>query len=228
MKRCAHLPGRIDRLVFRQHAFTLVEVLVALVVFAVLSVISYRTLSSIFDTRERLSQQSATLRDQALLFTRLEADLGAILPRAIRNADGVNEPALKVASAAVAAIDPVLVFSRTGFAGGAGTGAAPQRIGYRLNEGKLELLIWDGLDAAPRAQPAAYVALRNVREFRWRVLDQRGNWRADWPSRDDATPTAASTALPAALELTLTSDSGASMVRLFALRELRNTSLPNG
>lgn len=228
MKPRAKLPGRIDRPFFRQCAFTLVEVLVALVVFAVLSVISYRTLSSIFDTRERLSQQSATLRDQALFFTRLEADLGAILPRAIRNADGVNEPALKVLSAAVSSIDPVLVFSRTGFAGGAGASAAPQRIGYRFNEGKLELLIWDGLDSAPRAQPVAHTALRNVREWRWRVLDQRGNWRADWPSRDDATPAAASTALPAALELTLTVDNGATMVRLFALRELRNASLPNG
>ena len=212
----------------RQAAFTLVEVLVALVVFALLSIISYRTLSSILDTRERLGQQSATLRDQALFFTRLETDLGAILPRSVRNADGVNEPALKVLSATVSSIDPALVFSRTGFAGGAGAGTAPQRVGYRLHDGKLELLIWDGLDAAPRAQPAVYTALRNVREWRWRVLDQRGNWRADWPSRDDATTATASTALPAALELTLTGDLGSAMVRVFALRDHRNVGLPNG
>jgi len=217
----------IDRRRARQQAFTLVEVLVALVVFAVLSVISYRVLSSILESRERLGQQSATLRDQALFFTRLEADLGAMLPRDVRNADGVNEPALKVLSAAVSSIDPLLVFSRTGFAGAAGTSAAPQRIAYRLNEGKLELLIWDGLDAAPRSQPAVYTALRNVREWRWRVLDQRGNWRADWPARDGTTPAAISTALPAALELTLSIENGGSMVRVFALRDLRKGDLPN-
>ncbi|MBC7622987.1 MAG: type II secretion system protein GspJ, partial [Aeromicrobium sp.] len=99
--------------------------------------------------------------------------------------------------------------------------AAPQRVGYRLNEGRLELLIWDGIDVAPRAVPTAYTALKNVREFRWRVLDARGNWRADWPSRDDnSTPTFASTALPAALELTLTQGDAAPIIRMFALREV--------
>ncbi|MFM7460408.1 MAG: type II secretion system minor pseudopilin GspJ, partial [Burkholderiales bacterium] len=201
--------------------FTLVEVMVALLVFAVLTVIGYRTLSSMFDTRERLALQSGTLRDQALFFARIESDLGAVLPRAARNADGVSEPALKVLSAVSSAIDPVIVFSRTGFAGSTGASAAPQRIGYRLNEGKLELLIWDGIDVAPRALPAAYTALKNVREFRWRVLDTRGNWRADWPARDDSsTPSFASTALPAALELTLTQGDTPPIVRLFALREV--------
>jgi general secretion pathway protein J len=201
--------------------FTLVEVMVALLVFAVLTVIGYRTLSSMFDTRERLAVQSGTLRDQALFFTRIESDLGAILPRAARNADGVSEPALKVLTAASSAVDPVIVFSRTGFAGSTGANAAPQRIGYRLNEGKLELLIWEGIDAAPRALPAAYTALNNVREFRWRVLDARGTWRADWPARDDSsTPSFASTALPAALELTLTQGDAPPIVRLFALREV--------
>jgi type II secretion system protein J len=85
----------------------------------------------------------------------------------------------------------------------------------------LELLIWDGIDVAPRALPAAYTALKNVREFRWRVLDNRGNWRADWPARDDSnTPSFASTALPAALELTLTQSDAPPIVRLFALREV--------
>ncbi len=195
--------------------------MVALLVFAVLTVIGYRTLSSMFDTRERLAMQTGTLRDQALFFTRIESDLGAVLPRAARNADGVSEPALKVLSAASSAIDPVIVFSRSGFAGSAGASAAPQRIGYRLNEGKLELLIWDGIDVAPRALPAAYTALKNVREFRWRVLDNRGNWRADWPARDDSnTPSFASTALPATLELTLTQSDAPPIVRLFALREV--------
>jgi general secretion pathway protein J len=205
-------------------AFTLVEVLVALVIFAVLAVIGYRTLSSIFDARERLSQQSSVLRDQALFFTRLEADLGALLPRKTRNADGVSEPELMVLSAAVSAVDPVIVFTRTGFAGASGANAAPQRIGYRLNDGKIELLVWDGIDAAPRALPNTYSALANVREFRWRVLDRSGNWRADWPIRTGVpSATAASVVsspFPAALELTLVQGDAAPIVRLFALREV--------
>lgn len=216
-------PGRIRRAAPQQHAFTLIEVLVALLVFAVLSVISYRTLSSIIDTREHLGRQTAVLRDQALFFTRLEADLGAILPRAVRNADGVVEPALKVLAATTSSIDPVIVFSRAGFAGASGASAAPQRVGYRLNEGKLELLIWHGLDAAPRAEPNVYAALDGVREFRWRVLDKSGNWRADWPPRaESASASTVASSLPAALELTLIQNNAAPLLRLFALRDLAN------
>lgn len=205
-------------------AFTLVEVLVALAIFAVLAVIGYRTLSSMFQAREHLATQSTRLRDQALFFTRLESDIGAMLPRPIRNADGVTEPGLQVLSAAVSAVDPVIVFSRTGFAGAMGaTGAtggngAPQRVGYRLNEGKLELLVWDGLDAAPRARPNAYTALNDIREFKWRILDKSGNWRPEWPIRSESP--SSQTTLPAALEVTITPVNAAPIVRLFALREL--------
>ncbi|MCA3042075.1 MAG: type II secretion system minor pseudopilin GspJ [Burkholderiales bacterium] len=206
---------------YRESGFTLIEVTVALLVFAVLTLIGYRTVSSMFDARQHLAVQTSKLRDQALFLTRIESDLGSILPRTVKNADGVSEPALKVLAAASSAIDPVIVFSRSGFAGATGINAAPQRIGYRLNEGKLELLIWEGVDVAPRAQPAAYTALNNVREFRWRVLDAGGSWRTDWPTRDDgSTASFASTALPAALELTLTQGDTPPIVRLFALREV--------
>ncbi len=206
------------RLTTKSRGFTLIEILIALAIFAVLAVIGYRTLSSMFQAREHLSVQSTVLRDQALFFTRMESDLGAILPRPTRNADGVEEPDLLVLSAAISSIDPVIVFSRTGFAGAAGSAAAPQRVGYRLNEGKLELLVWDGLDAAPRARPNAYTALNGVREFKWRVLDASGTWRPEWPIRGE--PLSSQTRLPAALEMTITPTNGAPIVRVFALREV--------
>jgi general secretion pathway protein J len=207
----------------RQHAFTLIEVLVAIAIFAILALISYRTLSSVLDTRERLQKSSAELRDQALFFARLENDLNAMLPRTIRNGDGQLEPAL-VLEATTNANDPLIRFSRAGFAANTGAEAAPQRIGYRLKDNQIELLIWDGIDQAPRAAPTAHVALKNIQAFQWRVLVRTANketsWRLGW------LPTAANevSLLPAALEVTLTPTNGASIVRLFALREVRGAS----
>ncbi len=206
----------------RQSAFTLIEVMVAMAIFAVLAVISYKTLSSIFDTRERLQVASSALRDQALFFARIENDLNALLPRPVRNGDGATEPALKILAATQTADDATIVFSRTGFAAASGAAATPQRIGYRLKDNTVELLIWDGLDQAPRALPNVYAALKSVRDFRWRVLekerinDPNATWRLDWDSGN------AATTLPVALELSITPVVGPALVRIFPLRSVGN------
>ncbi len=205
-----------------QFAFTLIEVMVAMAIFAVLAVISYKTLSSIFDTRERLQIASSALRDQALFFARIESDLNALLPRPIRNGDGATEPALKILAATQTADDATIVFSRTGFAAASGTAAAPQRIGYRLKDNTVELLIWDGLDLAPRALPNVYASLKGIRDFRWRILekerinDPSATWRLDWDSGN------AVTTLPVALELSITPVAGPPLVRIFSLRSVGN------
>ncbi len=209
-----------------QSAFTLIEVMVAMAIFAALAVISYKTLSSIFDTRDRLQTASSALRDQALFFARIESDLNALLPRPVRDGDGAPQPALKILPVAQRADDATIVFTRTGFAAGTGAAAAPQRVGYRLKDNTIELLIWDGLDQAPRTLPNAYPALKGIREFRWRILEKErvddltAGWRLDWPTRNDTDLTSV---MPAALELTLTPVAGAPVVRVFSLRDISTT-----
>jgi general secretion pathway protein J len=211
-----------------QLAFTLIEVLVALAIFAILALISYRTLSSIFETRERLQKSSQVLRDQALFFARLENDLSAILPRAIRNGDGQMEAALVIATPQNTN-DAIIRMTRAGFAANVGSYAAPQRIGYRLKDNTLELIIWDGIDLAPRSEPKAYDALKNIREFRWRVLakpnpnDREAIWLNEW-TPNAASPQANQTQLPLALEVTLSPVEGAPVVRLFSLRDVRGAT----
>jgi general secretion pathway protein J len=211
-----------------QFAFTLIEVMVALAIFAVLTLIAYRTLTSVIDTRERLQKMSSTLRDQALFFSRLENDIAAIMPLTIRNGDGQGEQALILLPPSNPN-DAIIRFTRAGFAANAGISAAPQRIGYRLKDKNIELLIWDGLDLAPRSEPTAYIALKNIREFRWRALSitngQNENWLSGWSPSDQAA--AVSTRLPAALEVTLVPEEGAPIVRVFSLRQLRGSGDAN-
>lgn len=197
----------------RQAAFTLIELLVAMTIFAVLAVISYRTLDSLFKTREHLSVQSSRLRDVALLFARLENDFAVALDRRVRNTDNQLEDALRLSPLIPADNDASLVFTRTGFGGAGGASAGPQRIGYRLREGTLQLVLWPSLDMAPRTAPAAHDALTGVREANWRAMDRSGNFFAEWRSngpQDVAT-------FPTAVELAITLSSGEQYVRLFAL-----------
>jgi general secretion pathway protein J len=204
-----------------QKGFTLIELLVALAIFAILSLLSYRTLGSLFQTREQLNIESAKWRDAALFFSRVENDLAAVLNRPIRTADGRSAAPLCLAS--FATNDAALTFTRTGFADANGTSAAPQRIGYRLSEGNLEWLLWPTLDQAPRSVAAAYPALKNVRDAKWRALGNftdNANWRAEWPQAPATCelPDPKVNVFPRALELTITLNSGETLTRIFSLR----------
>jgi general secretion pathway protein J len=196
--------------------FTLIELLVALAIFAILSLISFRTLSSIFQTREHLQVETARLRDAALLFARLDSDMTGLLDRKIRNADGLEEASFRLVSRPQSTEDPVLAFTRVGFADAGGGSTAPQRVGYRLKDNKLELLLWPALDLAPRTLPQAYAALGNVREATWRALDRGGNRVPDWPVPSSSAGSGGP--YPAAIELKLVLITGEEFTRLYAIR----------
>lgn len=201
----------------KQSGVTLIELLVAMAIFAIIAVMAYRTLGSVFQTREQLQTESAKWRDTALFFSRLENDLGALLNRPITNADNLPEPAFLLRRLPAGVNEATLTFTRTGFADTDGAMAAPQRVGYRLRDGKLELLIWPGLDQAPRATPQVFAALKNVREASWRALHPTQSWLPGWEKLESDT-----LAFPAALELSLTLASGEKITRTFAIRNYSN------
>ena len=200
-------------MIHRQRAFTLIELLVAMTIFAVLAVISYRTLDSLFKTREHLNTQSSRLRDVALLFARLENDFAVVIARRVRNADNQLDDALRLSPLLPAANDASLVFTRSGFGGSVGYSSGPQRLGYRLRDGILELVMWPQLDMAPRILPQAHAALTDVREAKWRAMDRAGNFVSEWRS----TGAEGATYFPSALELSITLSSGEQYTRLFTL-----------
>jgi general secretion pathway protein J len=188
----------------KQTAFTLIELLIALTIFAILSVISYRALASIFQTREQLNIESTKWRDLSLC-------LNAYTP---------------------AANEATLAFTRTGFADATNENGAPQRVGYRLTDEKLEWLWWPALDQAPRTTPAAYPALSNVTQAKWRALPAGGsaNWQTDWPAAPSncARVEKGAAIFPAALELSLTLTTGETITRVFALRPANAESAASG
>lgn len=201
----------------RQRAFTLIEVLAALVIFALMAVMSYRALSAVLDSREQLAAETAKWRDLSLFFARIEQDLDAVLNRPARSADDLFQPAFALNPDSTA--ETLLAFTRTGYAQAEGGLAAPQRVGYRLREGKVELVLWPQLDMPPRAALQAFTALPRIGDMRVRAMDAQGNWQARWPvPGTPAAGGAAAGALPNALELSITLPSGEVVTRLFAMR----------
>jgi general secretion pathway protein J len=194
----------------RQRGFTLVEVLVALTIFALMSMLAYRGLNSVLETRAHLSDDNRRWRDIVLTLAQLEQDMSQAVNRPVRDSSGLTQPAL-LGNPQARADEAQLSVSRMGSAWQSGVAADVQRHAYRLNNGTLEQLVWPVLDQAPLSAPQVHRLLERVARFELRYLDAGGNWQPRWPLPGVAT------VLPAALEVVLELDGGTTVTRVFVL-----------
>lgn len=73
--------------------FTLIEILIALTVFAIMAAISSAALYDVFHTREMLNKQANQLNKLQLAYSLLSNDLQQVLPRPVRGYNMMMEPA---------------------------------------------------------------------------------------------------------------------------------------
>jgi general secretion pathway protein J len=192
----------------RRDGFTLIEVLIALSILALVATLGYRALAALTDSEARLAAEGVHWRNLDALFARLEADARAALPREVRTGAG-TEPAWIGRVGADG--DAELTFSRAGPEFSLEAGSAGQRIGYRLRGGAVEVLYWPYLDQPAAATPQAYALAGDITRFRVSYLDARGTWRDRWPMLGEPV-------VPRAIRVALTLGSGEVVERWLALR----------
>ena len=191
--------------------FTLVELLVALAIFSVMSVMAYRGLNSALDTRDHLMQDNRKWRELAVFFTQMKEGMSNVVNRPVRDNGDLLAPAFLGKSAWVGEDDAQLTFTRMGFSGQQSSLGDLQRFAYRLRENKIEQLVWPVLDQAPHTRPAVNQALSNVATFVVRYMDQKGLWQENWPVAGQ------NEALPRAIEVKIGLQSGEQVTRIFTL-----------
>ena len=191
--------------------FTLVELLVALAIFALLTAFSYRGLNAMLESREALQKESRKWRDVTLFVGRVERDLAAVLDRPARAATSGNPQAPVTSVIEDGTARDGLGLTRSGVVLQENALAAPQRIAYRKVEDRVERLSWNSVDAAPRDEATAVPLIAGIAGLDFRFLTEGGEWRTTWA------PPGADPRLPAAVEMTLRLASGETIVRLFDL-----------
>ncbi len=160
-----------------QRGLTLVELMVAVSLLAIVGLLGYRGLDSVRLSTGHVGEQSERHQQLAMSLARLGRDLANIV------GPGQELPTLYDASPAG------LSFLRV-----AAPGQPPRRIGYfwEAQKGALVLKLWPAPEAAT---PRVEALLTGVRAASFAYLDGDGRWRGDWP--------AASATLPRALRITL-------------------------
>lgn len=189
----------------RSRGFTLVEVMIAVLVFGVLAASAYVALDGLSRAALTHRAHSADLAALQLGVARLDADLRQLTNRSVR-IDGGRAPALSGERNR-------LVGTRAGWANYGGSERSHlQRFGWQFDDGELSRLHWPVTDSAPGAQPLLDAVLVDLDEWQFRYRDAGGGWHERWPL--DAGQVEL---LPTAIEVSFVSRQFGSIRRLLVL-----------
>lgn len=185
-----------------QAGFTLIEVMIALMIFGMIAAAGVALLA--FSVRAQGASGAALDDIGAInrLSSILTADLAQAVDRPTRDQNGVRLPAFTGESGQV----PMLRLVRGGWSNiDQSARATLQKVEYQLTAGGIERVGYPALDGAAPL-PAALI-VEGVRQATWRF-----RYAGAWSDRWEGTPVAA---LPQAAELTLVREDGRSYRMLF-------------
>lgn len=155
--------------------FTLVELLVAIAIFAVLSALGWKVFDYLLKVKERNAIHEQNLNQLQQAYQQILRDSVQIVP-VTANMAGQRQPAFKLDNQS-------LNFSKAGVTDPLQQGLSPfERIEYqyRADEKKLYRLKYRNLNVADRSQPLSSVLLDDVDQFQLTVLNP--NETAQWPA----------------------------------------------
>ena len=161
--------------------FTLLELLVALAIFAVVSTLALTGYTQLQQQSEYAEQRLSRLREVQRAVQTLCQDLEQLEPRPIREPLGDTRlPALQ----ATETPDYRLQLTRAGWSNTAGLPRPTlQRVGYRLDEDDvLWRDHWPVLDRTLVVEPVEQRLMDGVRSVNFRFLTSNRQWVDQWPS----------------------------------------------
>jgi general secretion pathway protein J len=206
----------------RQSGFTLLELLVAMGIFALMAAMAYGGLNVIMKEREATDQRAARLAHLQTSFFWLGRDIEQAINRPIRDEYGDRQPALSSADIGIYRLE----LTRAGWRNPAGRARSHlQRVAYSVRDNQLIRSYWNVLDRAQDSQPLETVLLDGVIRMDLRFLASLGTglnpgqnqgapeWNENWP--DNGTGATPTDDLPVAVEITLETESEGRITRLF-------------
>ncbi len=184
---------------YGQPGFTLIEVLVAMAIFGVLSTLAYMTLGQTLSNSDMLTERMDRLQSIQRTMSYLSTELLQAAPRSIRGDLGGSQPALISDFGAEFALQ----LTHNGWPNSAGVPrSTQQRSAYRIEDDELIRYHWNVLDRTVNNIPVATVLLDNIESLTFRFLRQNGEWVEQWPPTGSQS-TASTNLLPRAVTIVL-------------------------
>jgi general secretion pathway protein J len=182
----------------RPRGFTLIEVLVATVILAILSVMAHRGVAETRLAVERVRENMSRVREVQRAITLVTTDFRQLAPRPVRALVGDGyRPALERDPNGINLVE----LSRDGWSNtiGAPRGTV-QRVLYVVEDGTLVRRHWQVTDATLANEPVSRKLLTGVQRIEIRYLGAGREWQTQWPPLG-APPEIALRARPRAVEV---------------------------
>jgi general secretion pathway protein J len=160
----------------KNRGFTLIEILIALMIFAIMGVLAATSLRAMIHSHEVLKKADKKTAELMMTMTLLRRDISQAIDRSVINTDGQLMPSFVT-------MGDTLAFTRGGLANpfNQQQQSDMQRIGYTLKAGNLVRVTWDVLDAAPTSVPVEAVLLHGVTSLQWQMIASDGKKSLVWP-----------------------------------------------
>jgi general secretion pathway protein J len=195
----------------RARGFTLLEVLVAVAIFAIVGVLAMGGYNELVKQSAIVESNASRTREIQSAMHRMAQDFAMLEPRPVREPLGDTvEPALRSDTRTENLVD----LTRSGWTNPAGmTRSTLQRVTYRLQDNELRRAYWNALDRTLTAEPTGAVLLKKVRTVSFRFMDQNQSWHDQWPPLGYSGPDAGRVR-PIAAEITVELEDWGKLVRL--------------
>jgi general secretion pathway protein J len=159
--------------------FTLLEVLVAMAIFAVLGILAMSGYNELSRQGARVEQSMQRVRAVQLAIMRITQDFAELEPRPVRDPLGSATEAVLLSNAR---IGDLAQLTRAGWSNPAGVARSTlQRVAYRIEDGKLIREHWTVLDRTLATEPVTAEMLDGVNGARLRFMDRNRVWSDQWP-----------------------------------------------
>lgn len=191
--------------------FTLVEVMVAVFIFAIVAVIAMGGYNELVKQSEIASAGANRTRAIQSAMQRMNIDFTSLEPRPVREPLGDSVlPALRSDRRG----QSLLELTHSGWSNPAGVPRSTlQRVAYRLEDDKLLREYWLALDRTMTSEPESAVLLEGVKRMELRFMDGNRSWHDQWPPLGYSAPDAPRVR-PIAVEITIELEDWGELKRL--------------
>jgi general secretion pathway protein J len=163
----------------RQAGFTLVEILVAMAIAAILATMAFSAMNEAMQNRDRIKQAQARLVGLQFTMRTLVQDFSQLVPRPVRVQIGEGYEAAVLGRSGTFA---EVVLTRAGWTNPAGLSRSGlQRVRYQVRDGVLYRDYWLSLDSQPEPQPVQRALIEGVEAFTIRYMNDGRQWQDNWP-----------------------------------------------
>ncbi len=205
----------------RSGGFTLLELLVALFIAAVIFSMGYAAINQALKSHDTLKEKQAQLLGLQTAIRVLEQDFLQAAPRPVRQAVG-DEPAQGALVGSPPGAQPIVALTRDGWSNPSGLQRPGlQRVAYFLENGTLRREYWNVLDPTLASTTAKRELMQHVKTFTVRYLDVNHQWQDQWPPASGClvcgTEDQALRYRPLAVEITIDTEDWGKIVRIIEI-----------